>query len=53
MYEETKRSLIKVMGYLTDGKARTGLDIRLQPAWRKSTSGSNKRAIFSVVILGG
>ena len=29
------------MGDMTVGKARTGLDIKLEPAWRKSTSSSN------------
>ena len=32
--------LITFMGDLTEGKARTGLDIQLEPAWRKSTSSS-------------
>ena len=42
MYKETKHSLLKLMGDLTVGKARTGLDIKLEPAWRKSTSSSNR-----------
>ena len=41
MHKETKHSLLKCMGDLTVGKARTGLDIKLEPAWRKSTSSSN------------
>ena len=42
MYKETKHSLLKLMGDLTVGKGRTGLDIKLEPAWRKSTSSSNR-----------
>ena len=42
MYKETKLSSLKFMGDLTVGKARTGLDIKLEPAWRKSTSSSNR-----------
>ena len=42
MYKETKHSLLKLMGDLTVGKARTGLDIKLEPAWRKSASSSNR-----------
>ena len=42
MYKETKHSLLKLMGDLTVGKARTGLDITFEPAWRKSTSSSNR-----------
>ena len=42
MYKETTHSLIKFMGELTEGKARTGQGVKLEPAWRKSTSSSNK-----------
>ena len=42
MYKETKHSLLKLMGDLTVGKGRIGLDIKLEPAWRKSTSSSNR-----------
>ena len=42
MYKETKHSLLKVMGDLTVGKGWIGLDIKLEPAWRKSTSSSTR-----------
>ena len=31
MYKETKHSLLKLMGDMTVGKGRTGLDIKLEP----------------------
>ena len=42
MYVQTKHSLLKLVGDSTVGKGRTGLDIKLEPAWRKSTSSSNR-----------
>ena len=42
MYKETKHSLIKFLGTLTDENDRFGHDVKLEPAWRKSTSSSNK-----------
>ena len=42
IYIETKHSLIKCMCDLAGGKARTGLDIHLEPAWRKSIGSSNR-----------
>ena len=42
MYKETKHSLLKFMGELTEGKARTGQGVKLEPAWRKFTSSTNK-----------
>ena len=41
MYKETTHSLLKLMGDLTVGKGRT-VDIKLEPAWRKSTRSSNR-----------
>ena len=32
IYKDTKRSLIKFMRDLTEGKAKAGLDIKLEPA---------------------
>ena len=43
MYLQTKHSLIKFMGDLTEEKARMGPDVRLEPAWRKSTSNSFRK----------
>ena len=37
IYKETKHSLITCIEDWTDGKARTGLDIKLEPAWREVT----------------
>ena len=42
MYMETKHFFIQFMEDIAEGKARTGLDIILEPAWRKSTSSSNR-----------
>ena len=42
MYKEIKQYLIKFIGDLAEGKARTRLDINLKPAWRKSFSSSNR-----------
>ena len=48
MYKETKYSLLKFMGDMTVGKARTGLDIQLEPACRKSTSSSIRTVQYGV-----
>ena len=42
MYYQTKDSLIKLMGNLTEEKAGTGPDIRLEPAWKKLASSYRK-----------
>ena len=52
MYKETKHSLIEFMGYLPEGKSKTGQDIKLEPTWMRSTSIRN-RTMLSVVTLGG
>ena len=43
MYQQTKHSLIKFMGDLTEDKAGTGSNIRLEPAWKKSSSSSYRK----------
>ena len=43
MYLQTKQSLIKFLGDLTEEKARMGPDVRLEPAWKKSASSSFKK----------
>ena len=40
MCQQTKYSLIKLMGDLTEEKAGTGPDVRLEPAWKDSASSS-------------
>ena len=45
MYQQTKHSLIKFMGDLTEEKAGTGPDVRLEPAWMKSASSSYRKGI--------
>ena len=42
MYKETNYSLIKFLGTLIGENDRFGHDVKLGPAWRKSTSSSNK-----------
>ena len=42
MYKETKPSLIKFLGTSIDENDRFEHDVKLVPAWRKSTSSSNK-----------
>ena len=41
IYKEMKNSLIKFMGELTERKSGKGPNVRLEPAWKKSTSSSN------------
>ena len=43
MYLQTKHSLIKFMGDLTEEKARTGPNVRLEPGWKKLVSCSYKK----------
>ena len=43
MYQQTKQSLIKFIGDLTEEKAGPGPNVRLEPAWRKSVSSSYKK----------
>ena len=43
MYQQTKDSLIKFMGYLTEEKAGAGPNVRLEPAWKKSASNSYRK----------
>ena len=44
VYQQTKYSLIKFMGDFSKEKAGTGSDVRLEPAWKKSASSSNRKA---------
>ena len=44
VYQQTKYSLIKFMGDFSEEKAGTGSDVRLEPAWKKSASSSNRKA---------
>ena len=53
MYKETKNYLIKFMGNLTEGKARAGLDVKFEPAWRKLASSSKKTGHIHYVTLCG
>ena len=43
MYQQTKHSLIKFMGDLTEEKAGPGPNVRLEPAWKKSASSSYRK----------
>ena len=43
MYQQTKHSLIKFMGDLTEEKARIGPNVRLEPGWKKLVSCSYKK----------
>ena len=38
MYQQTKHSLIKFMGDLTEEKAVMGPNVRLEPGWKKLVS---------------
>ena len=42
MYQQTKHSLIKFMGDLTEEKAGTGQNVRLEPAWKSASSSYRK-----------
>ena len=43
MYQQTKHSLIKFMGDLTEERAGTGPNVRLEPGWKKLVSCSYKK----------
>ena len=43
MYQQTKHSLIKYMGDLTEERAGMGLNVRLEPGWKKLVSCSYKK----------
>ena len=43
MYQQTKHSLIKFMGDLTEEEARMGSNVRLEPGWKKLVSCSYKK----------
>ena len=43
MYLQTKHSLIKFLGDLTEEKARMGPNVRLEPGWKKLVSCSYKK----------
>ena len=51
IYKEMKNSLIKFMGELTERKAGIGSNVRLEPAWKKSTSSSNWKWFDNMVAL--
>ena len=46
MYLQTKHSLIKFMGDLTEENARMGPNVRLEPGWKKLVSCSYKKGSF-------
>ena len=43
MYQQTKHSCIEFMGDLTENKAGTESDVRLEQAWKKSPSRSYRK----------
>ena len=53
MYQQTKHSLIKFMGDLTEEKDGTGPNVRLEPAWKKLASSSYRKGCAQHLTLGG